>query len=114
MRVVFSDRQNRHSPPLRAIVDTGADGTLAPLLLLKQAGFRPGRQRRRLLSGKSNSPAEMVAGYLLDLKMGPLEWFDIEVYGSRELSDVIIGRNLLNQLVFTYNGPGRWLEILDS
>jgi hypothetical protein len=53
-------------------------------------------------------------GYALALRMGSLELPEVEIYSSRKMSEVILGRNVLNQFVFTYNGPRRILDILIS
>lgn len=110
--VTFIDDGGRTTPTVLAVLDTGADGTFAPLSILKNAGFRPGRKRRNMLAVNETSVLETVSGYVLTLQIGALALPEIDVFGSREVTDVIIGRDVLNQLVFTYNGPQRILEIL--
>jgi hypothetical protein len=97
---------------LSALVDTGADGTVVPLRILQEAGFRPNRQRRRLFSVQSNQPPETVLGYAVSLRVGDLVLSDVDVYGSRTVDDVILGRNVLNRLRFIYDGPQQLLEVL--
>ena len=110
--IVLRDSAGRTTAALSAIVDTGADGTFAPLSLLSAAGFQAGRQRGNLFTARSTVLPEVVIGYSLTLTIGPLELVGTTVFGSREVADVIVGRNVLNQLVFTYDGPRRVLDLI--
>ena len=110
--VIFTDEEGHTTPEVLAIVDTGSDGTLVPLSLLMQAGFKASRKRRHLTTVQASSLPEIVIGYEVSLKIDSLELADIDVYCSREIEDVILGRDVLNQLVFTYDGPRRMLDIL--
>lgn len=87
------------------------DGTLVPASFLKEAGFRSSRLRRNLVLGDLKV-AESVVGYEVFIRINSLEFREVDVFASLELNDVILGRNILNQLVFTYDGPRRLLEIL--
>ncbi len=110
--IVLANRQGQSTPVLQAIVDTGADGTLAPLSILKAAGFQAGRVRRNFLTAQTGTMPEMVIGYSLTLSIGALQFPRTEVFGSRQIGEVILGRDVLNQLVFTYDGPRRVLDLL--
>lgn len=99
---------------LTALVDTGADGTLVPLNILQDAGFRPSRQRRRFYTAQMDQPPEIVIGYLVLLRIGHLELHDVDIYASRTIREMILGRDVLNRLLFTYDGPQSLLEILDA
>jgi predicted aspartyl protease len=112
--VIFDDTQARVTPQLTATVDTGADGTIVPIALLAAAGFSPSRQRRRLVPASATAAYEIVPGYLLNLQIGSLKLLDIDVYGSRTIDEVILGRNVLNKLAFLYDGPQRSLELLSA
>lgn len=98
---------------LSAFVDTGADGTIVPLPLLQQAGFRPNRQRRQFYTAQTGRPPEVVIGYSVSLHMGSFQVKDVDIYASRTVNEIILGRDLLNRMVFTYDGPQRLLEIVD-
>jgi predicted aspartyl protease len=99
---------------LTALVDTGADGTLVPLSILQDAGFRPSRQRRRFYTAQVDQSPEVVIGYLVLLRVAHLELQDVDIYASRTISEIILGRDVLNRLIFTYEGPQSVLEILDA
>jgi len=108
----LADDEARITPLLTAILDTGADGTLAPFHLLQAAGFKPGRVRRDLTPSGVDRPVEIVVGFEVTVKIGSLELPDMVVYGSREVKEAVLGRDVLNQLVFTYDGPRRVLDLL--
>ncbi len=110
--VVLINDAGQTTPTLTAVIDTGADGTLAPIEILERAQFRPGRQRGQLRTAEAGAPFEIVIGYPVTLRINDLELPDVYVYGSRTISEVILGRNALNQLVFTYDGPRRMLDLL--
>ncbi len=112
--IVLVNDTGQTTPALVALVDTGADGTLVPIEILERARFRPDRQRGQLRTAEADAPFEIVIGYPVRLQINGLELPDIHVYGSRAVGDVILGRNVLNQLVFTYDGPRRMLDILTT
>lgn len=97
-----------------AIVDTGSDGTIVPNSVLQSAGFRPNRQRRNLFTVQFSTPEETLFGYSLGVEIGDIQLLDVDVYGSRTVNEIIIGRDILNRLIFTYHGPDQLLEILDA
>jgi predicted aspartyl protease len=101
------------TPILSAIVDTGADGTILPLKILQDAGFRPNRQRRQFFTARTEQPAETVVGYSVTMRIGNLELSEVDIYGSRTINEVILGRNVLNRMVFTYDGLQQLLEVLE-
>ena len=84
-----------------------------PLHILQEAGFRPSRQRRRFYTAQKNQSPEIVIGYSVLLRIGHLELHDVDIYASRTISEIILGRDVLNQLFFTYDGPQSVLEIID-
>lgn len=97
-----------------AIVDTGSDGTIIPISILQAAGLRPNRQHRNLFTVQYSNPEETLFGYSVAVQIGKLQLFDVDIFGSRTINDVIIGRNILNRLIFTYHGSQHLLEILDA
>jgi hypothetical protein len=55
---------------ITAIVDTGSDGTIIPISILKAAGFRPNRQRRNLFTVQFATPEETLFGYSVAIQIG--------------------------------------------
>lgn len=109
--ITLQDETGQKTELLNAIVDTGADGTVVPLQVLRQAGFRPNRQRKLIRTASATQPPEVALGYSLTLILGSLTLAEVDVYGSREFSEVILGRNVLNRLQFTYDGPNLTLTL---
>lgn len=97
-------------PPvlLTAIVDTGADATLLPIDLLTAAGARySGTRQMRGITGQ----AVTVDAYTITLQLGPHIVHGLEAIAMPEGSEPIIGRDVLNELEITLNGPAQELWI---
>jgi hypothetical protein len=80
---------------------------------LQTAGFRPTRQRRRFYTARREQPPETVVGYSVLLRIGSFELDDVDVFASRTVETMLLGRNVLNRMVLTYDGPQELLEILN-
>lgn len=92
-----------------ALVDSGADGTLIPIDLLEAAGARHvGEARLRGIIGAHTR----VDVYLLNLRIGPHWIRGVRVAALSEQAEIILGRNTLNHLSVTLNGPASMTEIL--
>lgn len=95
---------------LRAIVDSGADGTIIPVRYLEQVhayisdqGMMRGVTQERIL----------VDLYWIWLHIGEHRPFQIEVVGDIDGDEVILGRDVLNQFIVTLNGLAAVVEISD-
>ena len=94
--------------PVSALVDTGADGTMIPEDLLAQLGAVPiGYGRLRWLWDETRS----VRIYLVRMEIGPNVIRSAHVAAVPRGTEFILGRNVLNQLVFTVDGPAGVIEI---
>jgi len=99
-----------YTDSLQAIIDTGADGTLAPIKYLQaieaiaegQLGLRSQWGERRI-----------VNMYLVDTEIEGVTLQSIWVIGDDQSDEVIIGRNVLNRLKLLLDGPMLLSEILD-
>jgi len=90
-----------------ALVDSGADGTLVPVDLLEEVGARlVGTARIRSIFGDSQA-ADIHLG---SLQIGPHWLGAVRVVAGAEGDEIILGRNVLNQLVVTLNGPASTVE----
>jgi hypothetical protein len=76
------------------------------------AGFKSSRIRREFVPGGVGRSVETVVGYQVTVRLGELTLPSVDVFGSVHIGDVILGRDVLNQLVFTYDGPRRLLDFL--
>jgi predicted aspartyl protease len=93
---------------MTALVDSGSDGTLIPVDLLEKAGARcVGEARLRGMIG----PSQLVNVYLASLRVGTHFVRGLRVVAAPEQAEAILGRNALNHLVITLNGPASATEI---
>ena len=86
---------------MAAIVDSGADGCLVPINILQELNLPP--IRKTVMRGVSGI-GQSVDIYLVSLRIGPIVVNGVRVIGDRHGSELIIGRNVLNQLVTTLDG----------
>ncbi len=92
-----------------AVVDSGADGTLVPIDVLEavSAGY-VGEAFIRGISGKRQG----VSMYLATLHIGSHVLNAVRVVAVHEGSEAILGRNVLQFLVVTLNGPAAATEVV--
>lgn len=91
-----------------AVVDSGADGTLVPVNLLEEIGARQvGTARIRGILGES----QVADIFLVSLRIGPHLLGAVRAIAGAEGDEIILGRNVLNQLVVTLNGLASTVEI---
>lgn len=95
------------SPLLPAFLDTGADGSMIPVEVLQQIGAR--YSDKRLLSGITGA-GEVVGLYLVQIQLESETIYGIEAAGYG--SEIILGRDVLNQLELLLNGPTLTIEII--
>jgi hypothetical protein len=93
---------------LRALVDSGADGTMIPVTHLQQLGAKIVDRRRMRGSDNISYPVDI---YAILLEVGPLGGMMMEVTGNRFGDETIIGRDLLNLMIVTLNGLAQVTEI---
>lgn len=95
--------------PLLALVDSGADVTIAPMALLTTVGaeeiFRG--HLRAHWGGK-----RPVTVSLVDLEVEGQLLPGIEVVSDEQGQDVLLGRNVLNKLIVLLDGPSRSADVL--
>ncbi len=96
--------------PLDALIDTGADGTIVPAYMIEELGAESDNDK--ILRGYSGEGV-VVKMYYLDIAIGKGRFPAVEVAADPRADQVMIGRNLLNKLVITLNGPKQELEIKD-
>lgn len=102
-QVTFSVvRTGQSVGPLDAILDAGADGTLVPQRYLDSMGAR-----RVMETGLRSQWGErrVVYLYLVTLHSGEIELPATYVVGDERSDEIVIGRNVLNQLMISLDGP---------
>lgn len=109
VQVVVEDPfTGNRSEPMTAIVDSGADGCLVPLAILRTLNLQT--IRRATMRGVSGIGLS-VELFLVTLQIGVITVKGVRVIGDRRGSELIIGRNVLNQLIVTLNGLAGEVEL---
>ncbi len=93
---------------VRAMVDTGSDASMFPLYLWQRAGGR--FVRRRNIRGVTGDrlPVDL---YLIAIHIGSQTIPGIRAAASPDSNEVLLGRDVLNHLTTTLDGPGLTVEI---
>ncbi|MCZ7670449.1 MAG: hypothetical protein M5U34_26455 [Chloroflexi bacterium] len=98
---------------LKAVVDSGADATMIPLRYLRQLQARKGQTK--WLSGITGDRYEVdryeVDMYTVALQIGEQPVCYLDVVGTENRDELIVGRDLLNQYIVTLNAPAHTVEI---
>ncbi|MBN1659448.1 MAG: hypothetical protein JXA93_13675 [Anaerolineae bacterium] len=83
-------------------MDTGADGTLVPQYYLDGIGARPVME-----TGLCSQWGErrVVYLYLVSVRIGDIELPGTYVVGDEQSDEIVIGRNVLNELKIWLDGP---------
>lgn len=95
--------------PVSALLDTGADASLVPLVYLRQLRLKP--IRKKLLRSQWGE-RRSVDIFRIEMRIGNdlhLPW--VEAVGDELGEEILLGRNVLNQLRIVLNGPELRLEI---
>ncbi len=93
-----------------ALIDTGADVTLVPFNLLQSIGAQ--YVGDAVFSGITGD-RKIADVYLVTLMVGLHRVPAVRVIALAEDDEVIVGRDILNQLVVTLNGPAGVTEIAE-
>lgn len=88
--------------PLKGLMDTGADGSIVPLVHLEALGIQVDSQRILVGYGGGRRRVDI---YLVDLAVGGTRLPGIEVVGDDREDEIIVGRNVLNKLRILLAGP---------
>jgi hypothetical protein len=96
---------------LTSLVDSGADATMIPVHYLRQVRARRGR--KKWMRGTTGGRI-LVDLYPISLQVGSLHQAHLEVVGNTQNDEVIVGRDVLNYLTVTLNGPGNSVEITED
>lgn len=96
------------SGELRTLIDSGADATIIPLKILSDVhADKVGRAQMRWGSHDSRS----YDVYLVMLKIGSFQIRGVRVLADKFSDEIILGRNVLNQMIVTLNGLANVVEI---
>lgn len=97
--------------PLFAVLDTGADASIVPQEYLKKVGA--------VIVDEANlrsywGDSQRVYIYQVDLRVNGQLIPDVEVVSDERGQDILLGRDVLNQLCLLLDGPTESLEVLDE
>lgn len=100
--------QKRESTQLMAMIDSGSDGTLVPLRVLRQMNARKtGQVAMRSITGARS----IVDIYEVTIGLGPHLFPKVRVAADKHNDMIILGRDVLNQIIVTLNGLASTTEI---
>ena len=102
--------ENTRTEPISAFIDTGADATLVPLNYLLNVDAP--RTEEMMISSQWGE-GRRVWLYLVNIQIGEILISDIEVVGDEMSDEIILGRDVLNQLRLLLDGPDERVEILE-
>ncbi len=106
----ISAAERLQTEPLSAAVDTGADGTLVPIQYLDEI-HAPATVEMPVHGPWSDSRRVML--YLVDMQIGDLFLPDMEVVGDLSGHEVVLGRDVLNHLRITLDGPKEIVSVFE-
>ena len=107
--VLVNSDTGLRAPAVMALVDSGADATMVPLVWLEHIGAVALEDRRiRSHWGEWRD----VPLFAVDIALGNLTLPGVFVIGDEQDSEVILGRNVLNKLRLLLDGPANQTEIL--
>jgi predicted aspartyl protease len=104
----FSDQA---TDPMPAKVDTGADMTVIPRRLAAELGLTP--FSRVLVQGFRGQP-EMTRTYPADVNVNGYTIEFAELILNEAENELLLGRDVLNELVLVLNGPASIVEVVRS
>lgn len=99
------------STPQIAIIDTGADMTIAPADMLTDLQAQELQETNLISQWGDRHP---VILYIVDLEIDGQVLPGVLVAGDETADEVILGRNVLNLLAIFLDGPQKQTHVLDD
>lgn len=106
--IIYNEDAGLHTSRLNALVDTGADGTLIPILYLRHVQAYPvaeaflrshwGERRR-------------VHLFRVDLRIDDIALPGVTVVGDEQGQEIVLDRDILNKLRLFLDGPAHEIEV---
>ncbi|MCB9152784.1 MAG: retroviral-like aspartic protease family protein [Caldilineae bacterium] len=95
---------------MKALIDTGADASMLPLQALQAVGAK--HMETRFIRGITGA-RQAVETYLARVKVGSHVVVTADAIALAQDQDAILGRDVLNQLTITLDGPALIVEIAE-
>lgn len=93
---------------LPAFVDTGADGTIVPANYIMPLQL-PVDDRKYLRSQWGER--RVVDIYWMEVRIGDIKFPFVEIVADDLGDEIVLGRNILNHLILTFNSPDLRLSV---
>jgi predicted aspartyl protease len=96
--------------PLIALIDTGADLTVVPLIYLQQV------KAPRVSQGRVRSigtASRLVDIYAVSLKLNGFKLLALQVLADSYESEIVLGRTVLNRFKLILDGPAAMTEFVN-
>ena len=90
------------------MVDSGADGTIIPINYLNQI---QAPSTDEMFVRSQWGERHRVLLYLIDIQIGGMTLYGCEVAGDKRSNEIVLGRDVLNQLRILHDGPAEAVEI---
>ncbi|MBI5293119.1 MAG: retroviral-like aspartic protease family protein [Chloroflexi bacterium] len=97
--------------PLDAVIDTGADATIVPEVVLQQLRAIPLNPGQLESQWGDVHPLNI---YLVDIEVAQQILPGVVVAGDPATDEIVLGRNVLNKLPLFLDGPKQQTEVLDD
>lgn len=107
---IIIDPQTGRQRVVKGLIDSGSDATQIPRHILQAIGARDIDDRwvRDYYGIRHAAPI-----YDVNLQIGSLVLPHIEVVGRQGTNEILVGRDILNQLIVTLNGLANVTEVSD-
>ena len=92
----------------RAYIDSGADGTIIPLRVIHQINAR---KVDELNLRWGSGPSQSVDIFEMLLQIGSLRTLKVYAVGTKSETQILIGRDVLNNFVVTLDGIAEAVEV---
>lgn len=109
--VIANPYSAQATDPLPAKVDTGADMTVIPRRLAAELGLTP--FSRVLVQGFRGQP-EATRTYPADVNVNGYAVEFVELILNETKDELLLGRDVLNELVLVLNGPASIVEVVQN
>jgi len=109
--IIANPFDDQATDPLPAKVDTGADMTVIPRRLAAKLGLTP--FSRVLVQGFRGQP-EVMRTYPADVNVNDYIVEFVELILNETENELLLGRDVLNELVLVLNGPASVIEVVQN
>lgn len=105
---LYNSENDKRTEKLDALLDTGSDGSMVPIVYLQQILATVLTDAR--IRSHWGEP-RLVQLFEVDIELGDMTLPGVFVVGDEEGDEIILGRDVLNKLIMRLNGPARQTEI---